>query len=980
MKGNSVTSVRKSLIIKSIDQGATIQEINRVSRHKDGPSTMAVHYDMNLNDTVMDTLTANHITNIQDGVHHRNEDEEQMCSLLQAMRQTELKERIANFGLVHIYMKNVIKPRLYNGKQGNYLFQQQHVDSIIDCEIKITSLTSRKDCECSPVADKTSFNSDPRTDQIGLCYQQPFECDDIKEATSPSVCIYLEPTDETYNSDKKTVKCRLSYLEITLQTDCQSFLIVLLAFGLAVLSTIVPPQSNDSVSFPLYTFENGKLKLPGSWYIVTLRELTDEKLRFKPDTNGNLNLLPDLTILPWKESAVFETGTVGAKQYVNKGFYDFQAIVLYLYKKQTIVPSYLSLYECQPRIETVSIELFNEDGTVKDWTKMTFLAGVIDEACYGTEASENRTCRTECTTSEVGTFAENKYGKDFWLTNGGTMGRDALKLRIANFGPVLDIHDDRLYYGWEGYDFFYIQRENGVLKSKVNTMNQTAPIYEYIVAHQYITCTDDIQRNTSADLCPCPDPEDTEAYDSDPRFSEGGICYIAPPHVPVDCEHDLAYDTPEEDCPCPDKEDKEAYESDPRAQYRGICGSGIYFTEIFEQQYIEGDSLKYGGEELEVELIPGTERFKADEFGNLDMIKPLDDFSNLNWVNSDVYGTEQMGPMQYVDQMFYDFQASVLYAYNSTNNIKPSYWYIRNCHPTKSQYGNIFAESGQVPSWEYITFIRGVVPEECYGTEDLRACPVMCPNSPQETVYSTSRGQGIFIKFRTLDPDELKVRLQFFGPVLADSPGVTGPRVYYGFEGENLLYFYRENGVLKKDKTNFSGHFARSLFTLRPIDCFSQITSATRRYQCECPPAADSTSFNADPRSQNEYGLCYKDPKSNPIDCETEATLQTTEEECPCPVPSVKALTYDPRFAKGGACNKFVCDVITEITSKTDCACPSKDDKEEYDADPRTVKGGICDDEPLPDDPETEKDASGSIRALWSVISAVMLIPLMSMW
>ncbi|KAA6363624.1 MAG: hypothetical protein EZS28_040849, partial [Streblomastix strix] len=51
-KGNSVTSIRKSSITKSIDQGATIQEINRASRHKDGPSTVAVHYDMNLNDTV----------------------------------------------------------------------------------------------------------------------------------------------------------------------------------------------------------------------------------------------------------------------------------------------------------------------------------------------------------------------------------------------------------------------------------------------------------------------------------------------------------------------------------------------------------------------------------------------------------------------------------------------------------------------------------------------------------------------------------------------------------------------------------------------------------------------------------------------------------------------------------------------------------------------------------------------------------------
>ncbi|KAA6357318.1 MAG: hypothetical protein EZS28_047155 [Streblomastix strix] len=56
-KGNSVTSIHKSSITKSINQGATIQEINRASRHKDGPSTVAVHYDMNLNDTVRERLT-----------------------------------------------------------------------------------------------------------------------------------------------------------------------------------------------------------------------------------------------------------------------------------------------------------------------------------------------------------------------------------------------------------------------------------------------------------------------------------------------------------------------------------------------------------------------------------------------------------------------------------------------------------------------------------------------------------------------------------------------------------------------------------------------------------------------------------------------------------------------------------------------------------------------------------------------------------
>ncbi|KAA6375853.1 MAG: hypothetical protein EZS28_028621 [Streblomastix strix] len=56
-KGNSVTSICKLSTTKSIDQGATIQEINRASRHKDGTSTVAVHYDMNLNDTVRERLT-----------------------------------------------------------------------------------------------------------------------------------------------------------------------------------------------------------------------------------------------------------------------------------------------------------------------------------------------------------------------------------------------------------------------------------------------------------------------------------------------------------------------------------------------------------------------------------------------------------------------------------------------------------------------------------------------------------------------------------------------------------------------------------------------------------------------------------------------------------------------------------------------------------------------------------------------------------
>ncbi|KAA6357471.1 MAG: hypothetical protein EZS28_047002, partial [Streblomastix strix] len=76
------------------------------------------------------------------------------------------------------------------------------------------------------------------------------------------------------------------------------------------------------------------------------------------------------------------------------------------------------------------------------------------------------------------------------------------------------------------------------------------------------------------------------------------------------------------------------------------------------------------------------------------------------------------------------------------------------------------------------------------------------------------------------------------------------------------------------------------------------------------------------------------------------------------------------------------CADVTETTLPSVCSCPSIEDIEAYEADPRTVKGGICYQEPIPEetDTETEKGASGSIRALWTVIAAVMLIPLMSMW
>ncbi|KAA6390357.1 MAG: hypothetical protein EZS28_014116 [Streblomastix strix] len=53
----AVTSIRKSSMTKSIDQGATKTQINRAIRYKKGTDTVAHHYDKNLNDNLRQRLS-----------------------------------------------------------------------------------------------------------------------------------------------------------------------------------------------------------------------------------------------------------------------------------------------------------------------------------------------------------------------------------------------------------------------------------------------------------------------------------------------------------------------------------------------------------------------------------------------------------------------------------------------------------------------------------------------------------------------------------------------------------------------------------------------------------------------------------------------------------------------------------------------------------------------------------------------------------
>ncbi|KAA6374956.1 MAG: hypothetical protein EZS28_029517, partial [Streblomastix strix] len=53
----AVTSIRKSSMTKSIDQGAIKTQINRSTRHKKGNDTVAHHYDKNLKDYLRQILS-----------------------------------------------------------------------------------------------------------------------------------------------------------------------------------------------------------------------------------------------------------------------------------------------------------------------------------------------------------------------------------------------------------------------------------------------------------------------------------------------------------------------------------------------------------------------------------------------------------------------------------------------------------------------------------------------------------------------------------------------------------------------------------------------------------------------------------------------------------------------------------------------------------------------------------------------------------
>ncbi|KAA6383446.1 MAG: hypothetical protein EZS28_021023 [Streblomastix strix] len=299
---------------------------------------------------------------------------------------------------------------------------------------------------------------------------------------------------------------------------------IALLFGLAALSAMVPLQRNDEQRFPKYTIETGNiLREAGTNILIQY----NENGKFGRGDAETLNILSGLEPIPWAKSDVYTSAPkgaqIGAKQYVDDGFYDFQAAVLYAYNAKTdIVPSYYNIFDCYPKKTGSGTQIIQtNDGTVPYWKYITFLPGVADEKCYGTTSAG--TCKTTCST----------YGKDLWITSGGDAGRQQIKTQLANFGPILDENNKTLLYGWSKNDdamesttFLGLKRVDGELQRVEVTYTRTDFFDTHYFVYQSIDCSQAVT-STTTDECPCPKETDA-AYKTDERAKKGGVCYVEP--------------------------------------------------------------------------------------------------------------------------------------------------------------------------------------------------------------------------------------------------------------------------------------------------------------------------------------------------------------------------------------------------------------------------------------------------------------------
>ncbi|KAA6392248.1 MAG: hypothetical protein EZS28_012223 [Streblomastix strix] len=120
-----------------------------------------------------------------------------------------------------------------------------------------------------------------------------------------------------------------------------------------------------------------------------------------------------------------------------------------------------------------------------------------------------------------------------------------------------------------------------------------------------------------------------------------------------------------------------------------------------------------------------------------------------------------------------------------------------------------------------------------------------------------------------------------------------------------------------------------------------------------------------------EKTLCNKEGKVHikVVDVHDVISLDTTGRSDPY----FKVKFTDKKIQTKKLKNTISGDQNEEDTPIDECPCPDPKDKEKYESGPRTKKGCLC-------YQINKTDAAGSTQTAWTVIAAVMLIPILSMW
>ncbi|KAA6369958.1 MAG: hypothetical protein EZS28_034515 [Streblomastix strix] len=220
-------------------------------------------------------------------------------------------------------------------------------------------------------------------------------------------------------------------------------------------------------------FSLSKLSLQGSDTIIN-DQRTGAQIQI--DTNDG--------VLPWGNSStdsklqIFPSGYTSASNfaiyslkgypqetctgpinYYNSSFFELESAAALAYYSQNIYPSGLHIYNCHAKYlktltdaqPTGTTQTFYT-GCNLNYDSTAILSGIASEDCYGSSGSFTDTCKTQCVNgSTKQTYGSSLRLGQFTRSSGGYSQSEFQEI-IARFGPVMAYSERnqrwQIYYGW----------------------------------------------------------------------------------------------------------------------------------------------------------------------------------------------------------------------------------------------------------------------------------------------------------------------------------------------------------------------------------------------------------------------------------------------------------------------------------------------------------------------------------------------------